>query len=204
MKLINFFLIFLSLSPAYARFSRLVPTNLHLTNRPLKRWDQNKSRQGKRRERTHRQSTRSQAVKPAKGETSEKLHGASHIGDEGSGEQHRESEGRGGMHLCNAWLPPPVAEETKREAESFAAVVRSVKDSWRPDDPDSVYSTFKWISVIDLWVHPLSISPSSLVHLLFPSFLDLPRFLISRVFINWMCLLCFLWLFFVVFRASNW
>lgn len=54
------------------------------------------------------------------------------------------------MHLYNAWLPLPVAEETKREAESFATVVRSVKDTWRPDDPDSVYSTLKWISVIDL------------------------------------------------------
>ncbi|RWV94177.1 hypothetical protein GW17_00043309 [Ensete ventricosum] len=50
------------------------------------------------------------------------------------------------MHLYNAWLPPVVAEETRREEESFAAVVRSVKDLWRRDDPDSVYSTLKWIS----------------------------------------------------------
>lgn len=56
------------------------------------------------------------------------------------------------MHLYNAWLPPVVAEETRREEESFAAVVRSVKDSWRRDDPDSVYSTLKWISVINMWV----------------------------------------------------
>nr|DAD24248.1 TPA_asm: hypothetical protein HUJ06_025711 [Nelumbo nucifera] len=56
------------------------------------------------------------------------------------------------MHLYNAWLPPPVAEETKREKESFAYVVRSVKESWRPDDPESVYSTLKWISVIDIFV----------------------------------------------------
>ncbi|XP_038972814.1 proteasome activator subunit 4 isoform X1 [Phoenix dactylifera] len=56
------------------------------------------------------------------------------------------------MHLYNAWLPLPVAEETKREAESFATVVRSVNDTWRPDDPDSVYSTLKWISIIDLFL----------------------------------------------------
>uniref|UniRef100_A0A5B7B961 Putative proteasome activator subunit 4 n=2 Tax=Davidia involucrata TaxID=16924 RepID=A0A5B7B961_DAVIN len=56
------------------------------------------------------------------------------------------------MHLYNAWLPPPVAEETKREKDSFARVVRSVKESYRPDDPESVYSTLKWVSVIDLFV----------------------------------------------------
>lgn len=56
------------------------------------------------------------------------------------------------MHLYNAWLPPQVAEDSKRESESFASVVRSVTDSWCPDDPDSVYSTLKWISVIDLFI----------------------------------------------------
>ncbi|XWS27672.1 hypothetical protein CRYUN_Cryun25bG0001500 [Craigia yunnanensis] len=54
------------------------------------------------------------------------------------------------MHLYNAWLPLPVAEETKKEKESFSRVVSSLKDLYRPDDPDSVYSTLKWISVIDL------------------------------------------------------
>ncbi|PIN23826.1 hypothetical protein CDL12_03448 [Handroanthus impetiginosus] len=56
------------------------------------------------------------------------------------------------MHLYNAWLPPPVAEETKREKEAFAGVVKSVKESYNPDDPESVYSTLKWVSVIDLFV----------------------------------------------------
>ncbi|KAL5803775.1 hypothetical protein ACOSQ3_030575 [Xanthoceras sorbifolium] len=56
------------------------------------------------------------------------------------------------MHLYNAWLPPPVAEETKREKDSFASVVRSVKHSYRPDDPESVYATLKWISVVDLFI----------------------------------------------------
>ncbi|GMJ16016.1 proteasome activating protein 200 [Hibiscus trionum] len=56
------------------------------------------------------------------------------------------------MHLYNAWLPPPVAEETKKEKESFSWVVSSLKDIYRPDDPDSVYSTLKWISVIDLFL----------------------------------------------------
>ncbi|KAL5981317.1 hypothetical protein ACLOJK_015372 [Asimina triloba] len=54
------------------------------------------------------------------------------------------------MHLYNAWLPPPVAAETIRERDSFASVVRSVKQSWRSDDPESVYSTLKWISVVEL------------------------------------------------------
>ncbi|KAM1760864.1 hypothetical protein ACFX12_003699 [Malus domestica] len=32
------------------------------------------------------------------------------------------------MHLYNAWLPPPVAEESKKENESFSWVVSSVKN----------------------------------------------------------------------------
>ncbi|KAL8129180.1 hypothetical protein V2J09_018335 [Rumex salicifolius] len=58
----------------------------------------------------------------------------------------------GKMHLYNAWLPPPVADETKKEAEAFAGVVNSVRESYRSGDPDSVYSTMKWISVIDLFI----------------------------------------------------
>lgn len=59
------------------------------------------------------------------------------------------------MHLYNAWLPPPVARDTTKEKESFALVITSLKDSYRPDDPESVYSTLKWVSVIDLSVfHP--------------------------------------------------
>jgi proteasome activator subunit 4 len=55
------------------------------------------------------------------------------------------------MHLYNKWLPPPVVEDTKKEAEAFASVVQSVKGAWAgADDPDSVYATLKWISVIDL------------------------------------------------------
>lgn len=56
------------------------------------------------------------------------------------------------MHLYNAWLPPPVAEETKREKESFARIVRAVKESCRLDDPESVHVTLKWASVIDLFI----------------------------------------------------
>ncbi|XP_062168697.1 proteasome activator subunit 4-like isoform X2 [Alnus glutinosa] len=56
------------------------------------------------------------------------------------------------MHLYNAWLPPHVAEETKREKGSFARVVRTVKELHRPDDPDSVYSTLAWIPVIKLFI----------------------------------------------------
>lgn len=54
------------------------------------------------------------------------------------------------MHLYNAWLPPPVAEDSKREREAFAGVVKSVKESFNPDNSESVYSTLKWVSVIDL------------------------------------------------------
>ncbi|KAG6577528.1 Proteasome activator subunit 4, partial [Cucurbita argyrosperma subsp. sororia] len=56
------------------------------------------------------------------------------------------------MHLYNAWLPPPVALDTHKEKESFALVVNSLNDSYRPDDLDSVYSTLKWVSVIDLFI----------------------------------------------------
>ncbi|KAG9448800.1 hypothetical protein H6P81_008765 [Aristolochia fimbriata] len=56
------------------------------------------------------------------------------------------------MHLYNAWLPPPVAEQTKREKDSFASIVKSVKESWRSDDLESVYATLKWIPVIDLFI----------------------------------------------------
>ncbi|KAK4484733.1 hypothetical protein RD792_007326 [Penstemon davidsonii] len=56
------------------------------------------------------------------------------------------------MHLYNAWLPPPVAEETKREKEAFTGIVKSVKDSYNPDDPESVYATLKYVSIIDLFV----------------------------------------------------
>ncbi|XP_078443427.1 proteasome activating protein 200 isoform X2 [Wolffia australiana] len=58
----------------------------------------------------------------------------------------------GGIHLYNAWLPPAIAEETKREKEAFAFVVESVKNSWSPEDPESVYATLKWISIIQLYV----------------------------------------------------
>jgi hypothetical protein len=60
------------------------------------------------------------------------------------------------MHLYNAWLPPHVAEETKREKESFARVVRTVKELYRPDDPDSVYATLTWIPIIKLSVFTFS------------------------------------------------
>ncbi|KAF3973789.1 hypothetical protein ACB098_06G003200 [Castanea mollissima] len=56
------------------------------------------------------------------------------------------------MHLYNAWLPPHVAEETKKEKESFARVVRTVNELYRPDDPDSVYATLTWIPVIKLFI----------------------------------------------------
>ncbi|KAL8135505.1 hypothetical protein AgCh_010229 [Apium graveolens] len=56
------------------------------------------------------------------------------------------------MHLYNAWLPPPIAEEAIKETESFSRVVKSVQQSFRPNDPESVYSTIKWIPVIDLFI----------------------------------------------------
>lgn len=59
------------------------------------------------------------------------------------------------MHLYNAWLPPPVAALTVKERDSFARVISSVKASYITDDPDSVFSTLKYISVLDLLVHSL-------------------------------------------------
>lgn len=56
------------------------------------------------------------------------------------------------MHLYNSWLPPPVAEQTKKEKQSFAKVLKSVKESYNSDDPDSVYATVKWVSVLDLFI----------------------------------------------------
>lgn len=79
------------------------------------------------------------------------------------------------MHLYNAWLPPPVALETTKEKESFALVVNSLKDSYRPDDLDSVYSTLKWVSVIDLSVFLLFLDSDSGVA--FNGFLKFPPFL---------------------------
>nr|GMC51674.1 proteasome activator subunit 4 [Ipomoea batatas] len=56
------------------------------------------------------------------------------------------------MHLYNAWLPPPVAEQAVKEKDAFAGVVKSAKEAYKPDDPDSVYATLKWISVLDLFI----------------------------------------------------
>ncbi|KAH1054372.1 hypothetical protein AAZX31_08G325700 [Glycine max] len=56
------------------------------------------------------------------------------------------------MHLYNAWLPPPVASQTSGERDSFARLIAAVNSSFRSDDPDSVYSTLKFISVLDLFI----------------------------------------------------
>uniref|UniRef100_A0A2P2M9I2 Proteasome activator Blm10 middle HEAT repeats region domain-containing protein n=1 Tax=Rhizophora mucronata TaxID=61149 RepID=A0A2P2M9I2_RHIMU len=60
------------------------------------------------------------------------------------------------MHLYNGWLPPPVAEETMRERQSFSSVLSSIKSSYDPHDPDSVFSTLKWISVLDIFIRAKS------------------------------------------------
>lgn len=57
------------------------------------------------------------------------------------------------MHLYNSWLPPPIVQETIREKEAFSRVVLSLNNSYHPGDPDSVYATLKWISVIHLYVY---------------------------------------------------
>ncbi|XP_019430869.1 PREDICTED: proteasome activator subunit 4-like [Lupinus angustifolius] len=56
------------------------------------------------------------------------------------------------MHLYNAWLPPPVAAQTAAERDSFHRLVSILNSSFRSDDPDSVYSTLKYISVLDLFI----------------------------------------------------
>ncbi|VFQ82480.1 unnamed protein product [Cuscuta campestris] len=60
------------------------------------------------------------------------------------------------MHLYNAWLPPPVAEQTAKEGEAFARVVKSAKESYTQGDSESVYATLKWISVLDLFIRARS------------------------------------------------
>ncbi|KAL4343140.1 hypothetical protein S245_036097 [Arachis hypogaea] len=56
------------------------------------------------------------------------------------------------MHLYNAWLPPPLAAQTAAERDSFRRVISDVSASFRPDDPESVFSTLKFISVLDLFI----------------------------------------------------
>lgn len=56
------------------------------------------------------------------------------------------------MHLYNAWLPPPVAAQTAGERDSFARIIAAVNSSFNRDDPESVYSTLKYISVLDLFI----------------------------------------------------
>lgn len=56
------------------------------------------------------------------------------------------------MHLYNAWLPPPVAAQTAGERDSFARIIATVNSSFNRDDPESVYSTLKYISVLDLFI----------------------------------------------------
>lgn len=40
----------------------------------------------------------------------------------------------------------------EKEKDSFTRVVNSVREAYTPADPDSVYSTLKWISVLDLFI----------------------------------------------------
>lgn len=86
------------------------------------------------------------------------------------------------MHLYNAWLPPPVASQTSGERDSFARLIAAVNSSFRSDDPDSVYSTLKFISVLDLSVSPLLNFPiSAFSFSLIPSSI-LSYFLLSLYF----------------------
>ncbi|CAJ1960253.1 unnamed protein product [Sphenostylis stenocarpa] len=70
------------------------------------------------------------------------------------------------MHLYNAWLPPPLAAQTAAERDSFSRVIAAVNSSFRRDDPESVFSTLKFISVLDLSVFTLI---SNLRLFLFPN-----------------------------------
>ncbi|WJX31396.1 hypothetical protein P8452_19826 [Trifolium repens] len=56
------------------------------------------------------------------------------------------------MHLYNAWLPPPVAAQTAGERDSFSRIIATVNSSFNRDDPESVYSTIRYISVLDLFI----------------------------------------------------
>lgn len=87
------------------------------------------------------------------------------------------------MHLYNAWLPPPVAAQTAAERDSFARVIAAVKSSFRDDDPDSVFSTLKYISVLDLLVPFLIFNFQFQLSLFTFRFYFFPKLLLIFVFI---------------------
>lgn len=97
------------------------------------------------------------------------------------------------MHLYNAWLPPPVAAQTAAERDSFARIIADVKSSFRHDDPDSVFSTIKYISVLDLSV-PFStlysqfqLSPFFSLFIFSPKSLLICRFLTISSLFSFLC-----------------
>lgn len=53
------------------------------------------------------------------------------------------------IHLCNAWLPPPVFDQLAAEKEKFHVVIKAAQSAWKPEEPHSRYATLKWISVIN-------------------------------------------------------
>ncbi|KAH7293640.1 hypothetical protein KP509_28G034600 [Ceratopteris richardii] len=54
------------------------------------------------------------------------------------------------MHLLNAWLPPPVAEQTHLEIEAFSKAVRLLQHDCSPVQlADTPYASLKWISVFN-------------------------------------------------------
>ncbi|XP_061367392.1 proteasome activator subunit 4 isoform X1 [Gastrolobium bilobum] len=77
------------------------------------------------------------------------------------------------MHLCNAWLPPPVAAQTVAERDSFARIIAIAKSSFRPDDPESVFSTLKYVSVLELFIKAKSDVSLEDVHTLIQMGLEL-------------------------------
>ena len=49
------------------------------------------------------------------------------------------------MHLYNAWLPPPVAQQTFLETKAFSEAVQRLKK----DLAVSPFATLKWISIVN-------------------------------------------------------
>lgn len=74
------------------------------------------------------------------------------------------------MHVCNAWLPPPVAEQTALETQAFSEAVRRLQQDCQSS---SAFATLKWISVVNNFLKSKSDLATSDVELFVTIVLDL-------------------------------
>jgi proteasome activator subunit 4 len=55
-------------------------------------------------------------------------------------------------HIYNAWLPPCVVEEVRKEPERFHQLVCLLKESLVDESPAARLATTRWIPVITTYV----------------------------------------------------